>query len=139
MRIWLPFTVMAGVCACAESDPDEELQRFVEATAQATSERDTGYFRRVIAASYVDFRGNHRDRAIDMIRGFFLVNPRIEANARIVEVEWSGTQSARLTIAAQLDLNTHSASPQLELELLRDGADWTVIGARWEDNVGSRP
>ena len=135
----LPLMLIVGLSACAERNPDEELQRFVEATAEATGERDTGYFRGIIADSYIDFRGNDRDRAIELIRGFFLLNSQIEADARIIDVEWNGTESARMTVAAKLDGNLRSVSPQLELELLRDGSDWSVIGARWEEDSRSRP
>lgn len=133
---WCAAAGAIGLVACAEPNLDVEIQRFVDETVAAASARDTGYFRGVVADSYVDSRGNDRDRVIDMIRGFFLVNSRIDAAAEIVSVQWSGTESARLVVAARIDGNTGSMSPQLEIELLRDGSDWAVIGARWEERSG---
>lgn len=136
---WRPAAVaLIGLIACSEPDLDGQLQRFVTETVSAANARDTGYFRGIVADSYVDASGNDRDRIIDLIRGFFFVNAQIEANADIVSVEWSGTESARLVLATSIDGNMNSISPQLELELLLDGSDWTVIGARWEEHSGRR-
>jgi hypothetical protein len=125
--------ILAGLSSCAPPDPDASLRRFVDEAALAAQARDTGYFRDVVAASYYDASGNDRERIIDLIRGFFLINSRIEAQATIVGIEWSGTESARVTLDTSIVGNAGKVSPQLELELLRDGSDWSVIGASWQE------
>lgn len=127
---------MIGLLACGERNLDDELRRFVEATLGATEARDTGYFRDIVAESYVDSRGNDRDHIIDLVRGFFLVNAQIEAAATIVDVVWDGAESARLVLDARIDGNMSTVTQRLEIELLRDGSAWTVIGARWQDGSG---
>ena len=128
--------VLIGLNACAEPNADVELRRFVDDAVAAAEARDTGHFRDIVADSYIDAQGNDRGRAIDLVRGFFLVNARIDATADVVAIEWSGSESARLVLDARIDGNMRAIAPRLELELLRDGSAWTVIGARWEQRMG---
>ena len=122
------------LAACAEPSLDEELQAFIDETVAAAEGRDTGYFRGIVADSYIDGRGSQRDDTIDLIRAYFLLNNRIDVEADIVDAEWTGTDSVRVVLDAHIDGNMRSLSPQLELELLRDGSDWTVIGAYWDES-----
>lgn len=130
--------VLIGLLSCAEPDPDAELHRFVDATVDAAQARDTGYFRGIVAESYYDAKGNDRARVIDLIRGFFLINSRIDAQATIAGIEWSGNDSARVVLDASIVGNAQEVSPHLELELLRDGSEWSVIGASWPEGSGRR-
>lgn len=130
--------VLAGLLSCSNPAPDAELRQFVDETVMAVQARDTGYFRGIIAESYYDTAGSDRDRVIDLIRGFFLINARIDAQATIVEIEWSGSESAHLVLDTRIVGNVRDVSPQLELELLRDGSQWQVIGASWHKESGRR-
>ena len=130
--------VLAGLLSCSEPAPDAQLRQFVDETVEAVEARDTGYFRRVVAESYYDTGGNDRDRVIDLIRGFFLLNARIDARATIVGIEWSGSDSANVVLDARVVGNVREVSPQLEIEVLRDGSHWQVIGASWQKESGRR-
>jgi hypothetical protein len=130
---WLVSVLLCAVAACGETDRDAELKAFVEAAVGAAQSRDTGHFRDVIASSYRDNRGVDRERAIDLVRGFFFVNPQIEADADIEGVVWDGTDSARLTLDLDVTGRSNRYEGTVEFELLRIGGDWQVIGARWDD------
>ena len=75
--------VAIWLTACAAQDPDEELRSFVEDATVAVEERDTGFFRGVVAESFIDAQGNDREQVINMIRAFFLLNTEIEAEVDI--------------------------------------------------------
>ena len=92
--------LVAVLAACAEPSLDEELRAFVDATVAAAENRETGYFRGIVADSYIDGGGNQRDRVIDLIRGYFFLNNRIDVEADVVEAEWNGPDSVRVVLLA---------------------------------------
>lgn len=140
-RLMLRLGVLGVVflAACDAPNPDDALRAMILDIEAATESRDTGFFREVIAESYQDSHGNDRERAIDVIRGFFLVNSRIEAIVRVQDVILDGAQSAEVSL--QLALLSEAGGRSLlgvdgdfyfvDLEFLRIGGDWRIIGAGW--------
>jgi len=133
--------------ACGGEEPEASLQRLIAAAEAAAEARDTGYFRDLIAASYVDSRGNDRDRLIDAIRGYFFTNPRIDVVTRIEETELLGRDAARVVLLAGVLGRGGGAGVlggfdgrvyEVELELVATGGDWQIIGARWERSLNAR-
>jgi hypothetical protein len=128
---WLAVALLGMTAACTETDRETEIRAFVEAAVAAAENRETGHFRSIIAPSYADDRGGDRDRVIDTVRGFFLVNSQVEAAADILSVVWDGTASARLVLDIDVEGRGNRYSGTVEFELLRERDDWSVIGARW--------
>ena len=141
------LAVALALAACAREDPEASLARVIASAEAAAEARDTGYFRALIAPSYADHRGNDRDRLIDVIRGYFFANPRVDVVTRIEETELLGDDAARIVVLAGL-LGRREGSGMLggfdgrlyhlELELVLRGSDWRVIGARWERALDAR-
>ena len=145
MKPWLAVLASAmlgaGVQGCAPRDPDGELRAVIEAAESAAEARDTGFFRELLSASYVDARGRRRDDVINLIRGFFLVNSTIEVVNRIDEIVLAGDDAATVTLQAAVVghapgrsvLGLEADIYRIELELVREDDAWRVIGADWRE------
>ena len=144
MNHWLGLLASSAACAalggCAAPDPDEELRALVENAEAAAEARNTGFFRELVAESYVDAGGRRREDVVDLIRGYFFVNAVVEVVNRIESVELVGEDAATVTLQTAVlgrgqgasVLATDAHLYRIELELVRDGGDWRVIGAQWE-------
>jgi hypothetical protein len=135
----LAWAVLGG---CAPADPHAELTALVEATEAAAEARDTGYFRSLIAADYVGRGGQRKDDVIDRIRAYFLINQKVEIVLRVEAIEVIGDDAAMLRLQAGVlgrgnagILDVDADLLDLDVELVRDGGDWRVIGADWERSL----
>lgn len=129
---------------CTAQDPATVIEQLIEETEVAAESRDTGHFRRLIAESYVDARGNDREQLINLIRGYFLANQSIDVLRRIESVELRGDDAAEVVVLAGVLARRPGAGLlggfdgrvyRLELELVENGGDWQVIGATWERSL----
>ena len=129
------------VSACGSEGPEAAIRALIEGAEEAAESRETGFFRDILSESYVDARGNDRDRLISTLRGFFLTHDSIEIVTRIESIELSGSDAATATLHVGMLGSRAGASLiggldgelyRVELELVERGGDWQVIGARWE-------
>ena len=125
--------------ACSSADPDEEIAALIAAAEAAAEARDTGHFRSLISDDYVDANGRRKQQLIDMIRGYFFVNSSVEVVNRIEEVTLAGDDAAEVVLQSGLLgqgsgglLDLDGKLYRIELELVRESGDWTIIGADWE-------
>jgi len=134
---------MLFLSGCATDDPEAALRELVDSAEQAAEARDTGYFRDLIGASFVDNRGNDRGRVIDWLRAYFLANQRIEVVTRLQSIELRGSDAAEVVVLAGvlgrrqdqgLLQGLDGRLYRLELELVSSDGDWQIIGARWEQS-----
>jgi len=127
----------ASLTGCAARDADAEVRALVAAAERAAEARDTGFFRDVVAESYADTRGNGRDEIIDLVRGFFFLNTSLEVINRIDEIVLAGDEAATVTLqtavlgrsAGRGVLGVDADLYAIELELVRQGSAWRIIGA----------
>ncbi len=146
-RRWpLVCSVVTVLTACGSEDPNTELRELIERTEVAAEERDTGHFRALVSDRYIDVRGNDRERLIDIVRGYFLTHQSLEVVTRIESIVLSGADAAEVTLLAGMLGRRTGASLlggldgqlyDIELELIREGGDWQIIGARWERSQAS--
>jgi hypothetical protein len=138
LRIVLASGV-ALLTACGASDPGAEVRALLTAAEQAAEARDTGFFRDVIATAYRDSAGRDRDQVVNSVRGLFVANQKIEIVSRIDSVELQGADAARAVVHAGLIGQRAGASMlggldadlyRFDLELVKNGGDWQIIGAR---------
>ena len=141
---WLRLALassLALVAGCSSSDPETEIRALLAAAEQAAEARDTGFFRAVIGSAYRDSRGNDRDQTVNMLRGLFVANQKVEIVSRIDSVELQGTDAARAIVHAGMVGQRAGASMlgglnadlyRFELELVNDGGEWQIIGATVE-------
>jgi hypothetical protein len=136
-----------SVAGCGASDPELEIRALLAAAAEAAEARDAGHFGDLLGMSYRDARGNDRDEALRMIRGYFIANQRVEIVSRVDEVVLEGPQgdAARAVVHAGMagqrsgggliagvDVDLY----RFELELVNDDGDWRIIGATWSRALG---
>lgn len=129
---------------CSAEDPATVIEQLIQETEVAVESRDTGHFRGLIADSYIDARGNDRERLINLIRGYFLANQSIDVLSRIETVELRGEDAAEIVVLAGLLARRPGAGLlegfdgrlyRLELELVENDGDWQIIGASWERSL----
>lgn len=125
------------ITGCSQSPPEEAIQARLDAAVAAVEERDTGYFRDLISAAFLDARGLGRDDAINRLRGLFLRYPRIRVIRGFDEIELRGEGAAQVVVTAGLSgdqgrpLAGFSADLyrfELEFAMEADG-EWRIIGA----------
>jgi len=130
---------------CGAADPEAEIRALLAAAEEAAEARDTGFFRDLIGASYRDARGNDREQVINLVRGLFIANQRVEVVSRIDTVELEGTDAARAVVhagmlsqraGAELLGGVNADLYRFELELVNDNGAWQIIGATWSRAVG---
>jgi hypothetical protein len=128
-----------ALAACSSADPDEELRALIAAAEAAAEARDTGHFRSLLSDDYVDASGRRKQQLIDMIRGYFFVNSSVEVVNRIEEVTLAGDDAAEIVLQSGMLgrgggglLDLDGKLYRIELELVRESGDWTIIGADWE-------
>jgi hypothetical protein len=139
----LSFVVLGA--GCGATDPEAEIRALLAGAELAAESRDTGFFRDLIGTGYRDARGNDREQIVNLVRGLFIANQRVEVVSRIDTVELEGTDAARAVVHAGM-LSQRAGAELLggvkadlyrfELELVNDGGAWQIIGATWSRAVG---
>ena len=136
-----------SVLGCGASDPEREIRALLAEAEEAAEARDTGFFGDLLGASYQDARGNDRDEALRVIRGYFIANQRVEIVSRVDEVRLEGPQGDAAHAVVHAGMVGQRAGGGLipdveadlyrfELELVNDDGDWRIIGATWSRALG---
>ena len=142
-----PFAAAAAllVTGCSQDDPEAEIRAVLAAAETAAEARDTGFFRDLIGDGYRDARGNDREQLINLLRGYFLANQKIEVVSRVEEVRLDGAGAAHAIVDAALVGQRAGESLlgglggdfyRFQIELVDDGGEWRMIGAKWERGAG---
>ena len=140
-RLTVASLIASALGACGSSDTETELRELIAEAEQAAEDRNTRFFRGLVSERYADSRGYDREELITLLRGYFLAHPQIEVINRIESVELPGEDIAHLTVLTGVVGQRDGASllsgldgdlHRLELEFVREGGDWQVIGAQWE-------
>jgi hypothetical protein len=135
----------ALTAGCTASNPEAEIRALMAAAEQAAEARDVGFFAEVLGEGYRDSRGHDRDEALRSLRGYFIVNQRIDVVSRIDEIAVEGTDTARAVVqAGMLGRRTGGALLEgldadlyrFELELVKDAGEWRIIGASFDRALG---
>jgi hypothetical protein len=144
MRRWPALTVIAaGVLQSACGGPRDahaELRALIDDAETAAEARQTGFFRNLISEDYVDRRGQRRDDVINLLRGYFLINATVEVVNRIETIELLGDDAATVALQTAVIGRGQGRSVlavdgelfRIELELVKEGSEWRIIGAEWD-------
>jgi hypothetical protein len=123
------------VVACAEKNSPEERVRSVLANAETLAEaRDSGALMDLVAADYSDARGFDREQLRQFLRGYFLMNQRVNLLVRVESVEFPAPQLARVRLSVGSvnqqgepdDWALAANVRRLAVELVADGEAWLV-------------
>jgi hypothetical protein len=135
------IALAAVFAGCGSSgDAEEELRSLIADAEAAAEARDTGHFRALISRDYRDARGNGRDELINWLRAYFLTHQRVEIVTRVEDIVLHGDEAANVVLrVASLGVRGSPSAigglsgelERLELELVREGGEWRIIGASW--------
>jgi hypothetical protein len=134
--VWL----LAG---CGPSTaPEEALRTWVSDAETAVGNRDRRALMAMIAESYADSRGNDKSDIERILRAWFLRNRNVVLASKTDSVTIIGDTAATVLLTAGMagigdGIRDVSAEVwRFELELVADGGDWRLIGARWGEPGG---
>jgi hypothetical protein len=146
MKALAPAAALGAVLAagCTTSDAEAEIRALLGEAAEAAEARDAGFFADVVGDAYRDTRGNDREQLIRSVRGYFIANQRIDVASRIDEVVLEGEDAARAVVYAgllgragtELSDGVDADLYRFDLELVNDGGEWQIIGAKWARALG---
>lgn len=135
----------ALVAGCGSSDSEAEIRALFAAAERAAEARDAGFFGDIVGEGYRDSRGNDRAELVRTLRGYFIVNQRIEVVSRVDEIVLEGGDAARAVVHAGMlgqrsdgDLlaGVNADLYRFEIELVNDDGEWQIIGANWDGALG---
>jgi hypothetical protein len=141
----LALSVTLVTTSCSRDDPEAEVRATLAAAEAAVEARDVGFFRDFVGSGYADARGNDREQLVNMLRGYFIANQRIEIVSRVDEIRLDGPDAAHAVVhagivgqrAGESVLGGRGGDPyRFEIELIDDGGEWRMIGAQWVRATG---
>lgn len=145
MKALAPAAVLGAVLAagCSTGDSEAEIRTLLAEAEAAAEARDVGFFADAIGDAYRDTRGNDREQLLVAIRGYFIMNQRIDVATRIDEIVLEGEDAARAVVyagllgrgGAALSDGVDAGLYRFDLELVNDG-EWQIIGAKWARALG---
>jgi hypothetical protein len=134
--VWL----LAG---CGPSTaPEEAVRMWVSDAETAVENGDRRALMAMIAESYADSRGNDKADIERIVRVWFLRNRNILLASKTDRVTIIGDTAATVLLTAGMAgtgegiLDLSADAWRFELELVSDGRDWRLIGARWGELGG---
>jgi hypothetical protein len=146
MKALAPAAALGAVlvAGCSTSDSEAEIRALLAEAAEAAEARDVGFFSDAIGDAYRDTRGNDREQLLLAIRGYFITNQRIDVASRIDEVVLEGEDAARAVVYAgllgrdgvALSSGFDAGLYRFDVELVNDGGEWQIIGAKWARALG---
>lgn len=134
MKILAVLLLASSLAACGARTSDEEQVRELIATMEKAAEaRDSSNLLEHVADDYIDDDGNDKAQLGTWLRGYFLLNPTIDAQVDIDSLERpvDGLVQAQLGVTV-LPAGDYTA---LEVEFRRRDGDWRVVRA---DRVRNR-
>jgi hypothetical protein len=137
----LAALLMAG-CAPAGT-PEEEIRALVVAAEEAAEARDAAALKDLVADDYADQTGRGAADLRSYLHGWLIAHPSVRLLTRVDSIELEGTELARVQVTvgmlgrdAAADSSWDLAADlwRFDLRLARDGDDWRVIRAGWQQD-----
>jgi hypothetical protein len=128
MKFLAVLILASALAACGARSSDEEQVRELIATMEKAAEaRDSSDLLEHVADDYVDDDGYDKAQLGTWLRGYFLLNPTIDAQIDIDSLERpvDGLVQAQLGVTV-LPAGNYTA---LEVEFRRRDGDWRVVRA----------
>ena len=143
----LSVSVLALACSSKPRDPEAEVRAAVEALEEAVEARDVGLVKDLLADGYQDDRRNDKRALVSTLQFLFLRKQSIHVLVTINDIELVGEDRATVAlVAAAAGVPIANASVLAKLssadifdmrfDMVRDGGDWKVTGAKWKRASG---
>lgn len=150
-----PASAVRGIVVCiavsltwslvgcgAAAAPEEAVRLWLSDAGTAVENKNRGVLMAMIADGYSDSRGNDKADIEQMARAWFLRNRNMLLASKIDKITIIGDTAATVHLTAgragtgEGTFGVNADAWRLELELVNDGADWLLIGARWGELGG---
>ena len=133
------FLIACVLAACGGPDegPEAAVRAWVAAGHEAAENKDRDALMDMVAPESADSRGNNRDDIENLLRFYFLRQQKVALITRIDELQIFSDSAAEVTLDVGMAgtndnvLGFSADAYHIELELVRDGADWLLTYARW--------
>jgi hypothetical protein len=128
MKILVTLILSTTLAACGSRSSDEDKVREVFANMETAAEaRDAGDVLAFVASDYSDRSGLDKTQLQNFLRGYFLVNPKIEVLLSIDAVEFPVPGLGRANVGVtSLPAGDRA---RFEVELRQEGGNWKVSRA----------
>jgi hypothetical protein len=122
-------SVLLALHACGPK-PDREaaVRAVLEQAEQAAESRDVGAAMELVSEDYADAEGLDRRGLQQFVRGYFVLNPRIELLVRIESLEFPEGNRARLRLQIG-SLGTRLEADRFTIELVDESGSWRLLRA----------
>lgn len=130
----------ALLTGCSAPDaPEAAVRDWLEKAEAAAEARDRDTLVGMISNRYFDAEGNDREAVGRRLRLYFLRHRNIVIASNVEELVVSGGTAATVVLTAGMvgrgggTLDFGAERLRFELELVEDGGEWLLIGARWSE------
>lgn len=141
LQSYLLCILLAG-CGGSAVGPEEALRAWVATAVAAAEDKDRRKLLSMISAHYADGRGNDRDAIDRTLRIYFLRQDQLVLVSKIDRIDVSAGTAADIEMTLGMAGTNNSAlglsadAYRFGLELVQEGGDWILIGARWGELGG---
>jgi len=134
----------ATVTGCSPSGTaEDEIRALVSAAEESAEARDASALKDLVADDYEDAAGRTAADVRTYLHGWLVAHPSVRLITRVDSFELEGTEQARVEVTVGM-LGREAASDsawdlagdiwRFDLRLARDGGDWRVIRAGWQQD-----
>lgn len=137
----LLLSIMLTGCS-SEDDPQAQIEAMLAEAVAAAEDRDTGDVLAFVDDNFSDNYDHSKAELRRMLQGYFLANQQINIFTLIDKITMTGRDSAEVILSLattgrpvnEEDWTAFKADmQQLTLSVVRDGDDWKVLHAQWQN------
>jgi hypothetical protein len=126
LRVAVTLAVISlGACGSRSSDDDKVRALFADAETAAEA-RDASDVLAFVADDYEDGNGFDKAQLRDFLRGYFLVNPKIELLVKVDDLQFPADGLAQAEVTVTRVSLSDPRQLHLKVELRRTDGDWRV-------------
>jgi hypothetical protein len=135
-RSCLLCILLAG-CGGSAVGPEEALRAWVATAVAAAEDKDRRKLLSMVSEHYADRRGNDREAIDRTLRVWFLRQDKVVLVSKIDKIDISADTAAEVEMTVGMAGTDDSAlglradAYRFGLELVQNGGEWLLIGARW--------
>jgi hypothetical protein len=143
-RAGAALLLATAVAGCGPSvTPEDEIRALVAAAEESAEARDASALKDLVADDYADPAGRAAADVRAYIHGWLVAHQSVRLITRVDSIELEGTEQARVEVTVgMLGREASSGSAwdlagdiwRFDLRLARDGGDWRVIRAGWQQD-----
>ena len=145
-RFTAPAILLETLAACSQpTDAETALRTWLASGARAVELEDRRELMAMVSPDYADARGNSREDIDRLLRLLFLREDGIRVVTRIENITVHDDSAADVMLTAAVAGNDEATllgfsadALRFRFELVVDGEDWLLTGARWGE-LGEEP